>query len=303
MTVKADPSPPSRAGKGSGGFLSDLLVLAKVRITVMVMVSTAVGYVLAAGPLLDGWLLAGLLAATFLLGAGVNALNQYMERKLDGLMARTRNRPLPAGRMRPGTALLLGGLACAGGLVWLTVGVNLMAGGIGLVVLFTYLLCYTPLKRLSGLNTLVGAIPGALPPVLGWAAGAEELGREALALFLILFVWQLPHFLSIAHLYRDDYASAGMPMLTVVDPSGGLARRQLIVYTATMIPVSMYPSLIGLTAEIYFFGALAMSLVYFAAALRMALRTSQNSARALLRVSVIYLPALYALMIFDARVF
>jgi protoheme IX farnesyltransferase len=303
MAVKASTPRKSAEGGGVSAFFSDLLVLAKLRITFMVLVATAVGYLLGAGPFRDWGFLGIVILATFLLGAGVNALNQYMERNTDGLMRRTASRPLPTGRMRPKTALACGLGASALGVIMLWWVVNPLCGMIGGLVVVTYLLCYTPLKRLSGLNTLVGAVPGALPPVLGWAAGAEELGQGALALFLILFVWQPPHFLSIAHLYREDYATAGMPILTVVDPSGNAARRQLILYSATLIPVSMYPSMIGLTGEVYFFAALALSLGFLASAAALALRQTEERARLLLKVSVFYLPVLFAFMIYDARVF
>ncbi len=159
---------------------------------------------------------------------------------------------------------------------------------------------YTPLKRYSQLNTLVGAVPGALPAPLGWAAASGELGQEALALFLIMFVWQLPHFLPIAWLYREDFRRAGLKMITVDDPTGGATRRQLVLYTATLVLVSLYPTVIGMAGPIYFFGALVLGLLFMAAALAMSMRLTDGRARMVLKVSVTYLPLLLLLLLFDA---
>ena len=182
----------------------------------------------------------------------------------------------------------------------LALGCLVLAGVVGVLVVVTYLVCYTPLKRYSGLNTLVGAIPGALPPVLGWVAAQGRIGIEAAALFLILFIWQPPHFLAIAYLYRDEYAKAGLSMLPVIDPTGQATRRQLIVYSATLIPISMYPSMIGLTGSVYFYGVMVLSVAFFAAALAMALRMGEGTAKLLFRVSVAYLPLVFSLMIYDS---
>lgn len=278
----------------------DILVLSKPRITAMVLVMTLVGYMLAPTWQVEGWAFAVLLlAGTLLLGGGVSALNQYLERDVDRLMARTRDRPLPAGRLAP-RAVFWGGMAASlAGVAVLALGANLLAGGIALMVAVTYVLCYTPLKRHTGLNTLVGAVPGALPPVLGWVAARGRLELEALALFIILFVWQLPHFLAIAWLYREDYALARMPMLTVTDPDGGQVRRQVVLYSAVLVPVSLYPAMIGMAGPIYFYGALALSVWFLLGALAMAWRTNDGSARTLLRISVVYLPLLFGLMIYD----
>lgn len=275
-------------------------MLSKPRITGMVMLATAVGYILASRLSVDWLHLAGTLLGTLMVGAGGNSLNQYMERETDKLMARTRRRPLPAGRFHPWLVLVLGGLTSVGGALLLALWANLLAGLIGLGVILLYVFCYTPLKRISGLNTLVGAVPGALPPVLGWAAATGSIEPGAAAIFMIMFIWQPPHFLSIAYLYREDYRQAGMPMLTVIDAAGA-ARRQLILYTVILIPVGMYPSVIGMTGQIYFFGSLALGLLFLAAAAGMALQTSRFRARILLKISIIYLPMLFGLMIYDAR--
>ena len=270
MSIRTEKS----MGGGLGGRLAsaggDILILAKPRITAMVLVATFVGYFLAPAQGIVWGAAALLLAGTLLLGGGVNTLNQYMERDLDRLMVRTQARPLPSGRMAARKALYGGMAASVAGIVLLALGANPMSGLIAFTVLVTYLLCYTPLKTRTGLNTLVGAIPGALPPVLGWVAAGGAVGSEALAMFLILFVWQLAHFLSIAYLYREDYRVAGMPMISVFDVSGGAVRRQLVLYTATMIPVSMYPSIIGMAGSTYFYGATILGALFLAAALAMA---------------------------------
>ncbi len=280
---------------------SDIAMLAKPGITSMVLAATAIGYVVGRQGQADWVHLAGVLVATLLVGAGGNALNQYLERDTDILMRRTRNRPLPARRMQP-RAVLLGGAACSAlGVLALGLWANAAAAAVGVLVVITYLLCYTPLKRVSGLNTLVGAFPGALPPVLGWVAAGGPLGLQALALFLILFVWQPPHFLAIAWLYRHEYAAAGMPMLTVTDPGGASMRRQLIVYSGTLIPISLYPTVIGMTGSIYFYGAFALSAIFLAAAIAMVVRTSELTARLLFGVSITFLPLLFLLMLYDAQ--
>ena len=286
--------------RNRGGLLADVATLGKPRILVMVLVATAVGYLVAAAPWVDMIHLAGVLLGTALVGGGVNGLNQYLERRPDALMARTRNRPLPAGRLRPEPVLIGGAVASLAGVALLAWWANLLSGSIGALVIVTYLACYTPLKRVTGLNTLVGAVPGALPPVLGWVAARGSVGSEALAMFLILFVWQLAHFLSIAYLYREDYRVAGMPMISVTDASGGAVRRQLVLYTATLIPVSMYPSIIGMAGLTYFYGAALLGALFLAAALAMAWRPSELRAQICLKVSVAYLAALLPLLVYDS---
>ena len=278
----------------------DVLLLCKPRITGMVLVATAFGYAMAPGAGQSWPHLAGVLLATLLVGAGGNALNQVIERHSDRLMRRTEGRPLPSGRMSARRVLAGGVIAAAAGIALLFAAANALSAGIGVVVVITYVLFYTPLKAHSSLNTLVGAVPGALPPVLGWAAAAGSLAQGAWALFLIMFVWQLPHFLAIAWIYRDDYASAALPMLTVIDPDGSRTRRQLVLYGTLLIPVSLYPVMIGLSGHVYFLGAFLLSLAFLAATLMMVARTDQRSARLVLRASLIYLPALLFLMWADA---
>ncbi len=280
--------------------LADIVQLGKPRISTLVLISTALGFALGGNGPFPWGRFAALMAGTALVAWGINAINQYLERDIDGLMTRTRNRPLPAGRMRP-RPVLLGGIAgTLAGLAILGLLINLLSLAIGVTVAATYLGLYTPLKRISALNTLVGAVPGALPAPLGWAAASGSLGLEALSLFLIMFVWQLPHFLPIAWLYRNDYRNAKLAMITVDDPSGASTRRQQILYTATLVLISLNPTVIGMAGMTYFVGALVLGLLFFAAAVRMTLHLTDERARTVLRVSVLYLPLLLGLLVYDA---
>lgn len=279
--------------------LADYAELTKPRITLMVVVTTAAGYYLGARGAID---LVGLLHA--LLGTGViaaaaSALNQVLERDTDARMLRTRDRPLPAGRLELPAAAAFGMSLAVLGAAYLGLAVNLLTGAIGVVTLLLYVLVYTPLKRRSSLCTIVGAVPGALPPVMGWTAATGALSAEAWVLFTILFFWQLPHFLAIAWNYREDYARGGQPMLSVEDPEGTSTGRQIVLYCMALLPVSLAPSIVHLSGALYFWGALALGLLYLAAGLHAARDRSHRAALLLLRVSVIYLPALLGLMTFD----
>ena len=280
--------------------LADVVQLGKPRITTLVLISTALGFALGGNGPFPWSRFAALMAGTALVAWGINAINQYLERDIDGLMTRTRNRPLPAGRLRP-RPVLLGGIAgTLAGLAILGLLINALSLAIGVTVVGSYLGLYTPLKRVSSLNTLVGAVPGALPAPLGWAAASGSLGLEALSLFLIMFVWQLPHFLPIAWLYRNDYRNARLAMITVDDPSGASTRRQQLLYTATLVLISLHPTAIGMAGVTYFVGALVLGLLFFAAALRMTIHLDDERARTVLRVSVLYLPLLLGLLVYDA---
>jgi heme o synthase len=282
------------------GRLADVIQLGKPRIATLVLITTALGFLLGGyGPFPWGRF-AALMAGTALVAWGINALNQYLERDTDALMPRTANRPLPAGRFAPRPVLLAGCAGTAAGLALLALGVNTVAFWIGLTVAVTYVAIYTPLKRVTALNTLVGAVPGALPAPLGWAAAQGRLGQEAVALFLIMFVWQLPHFLPIAWLYRHDFRKARLAMITVNDPTGGSTRRQQLLYTATLVLISLYPVEIGMAGTTYFTGALILGALFFAAAVHMALRVTDERARLVLKVSVLYLPLLLGLLVYDA---
>jgi heme o synthase len=282
------------------GPVADALTLAKPGITSMVLLTTAFGYVVGRHSEANWGHLALVLLGTLMVGAGGNMLNQYLERDVDALMNRTRNRPLPAGRVEPVTALAAGVALGLSGIAELGIVANLTSAALGLLVLVSYVLFYTPLKRITGLNTLVGAIPGAVPPVLGWAAAGQGLGRSALALYLIMYVWQLPHFLAIAWLYRRDYASAGMPMLPVTDHTGRRTRAMIVLYSLVLIPVSLYPTIVGLAGAIYFYGAMLASAAFLVAAVAMGIRPSDRFARILFRASLLYLPLVFVLMLIDA---
>ncbi|MGH9363600.1 MAG: heme o synthase, partial [Thermoanaerobaculia bacterium] len=280
--------------------LADLVELTKPGITLMVVLTAGLGFLLARGDARLSWLLlVHTLVGTGLVSAGASALNHLLEREVDARMRRTAERPLPAGRLDPDLALLFGvGLAVAG-LLELALAVNLLTALLGALALAGYLFAYTPLKRVSPLNTVVGAVPGAIPPLMGWAAVRDGLDPAAWALFGILFLWQMPHFLAIAWLCREDYARAGFPMLTVHDPEGTRTARQVILYGAALVPISLLPAVQGLLGVPYFLGALLLGLAYLAFGLDFARRRSTPAARRLMLASILYLPALLAAMLLD----
>lgn len=279
--------------------LTDLIVLTKPRVVLMVLVTTLVGYYVAlAGPA-DWARLVHLVVGTLLAAGGTLALNQYRERDIDGLMERTRLRPLPDGRLMPLEALLFGSASTVIGLVYLAVAVNALSALVTATVVALYLFVYTPLKLVTPLATLIGAIPGALPPVTGWVAARDGVGVGAAVLFGILFLWQLPHTLAIARLYRDDYARAGVRVLPVVDEHGGSTERQMMTGVLSLLVVSLLPTLIGLAGPIYFAGAFLLGVVFVALGVRQALRPSLVAARRVLFASLLYLPLLLVLLAFD----
>ncbi|CAN5803030.1 heme o synthase [soil metagenome] len=279
--------------------LYDYLILTKVRITALVLVTTAAGFLLASGQRLDLALLGWTLLGTGLAASWAAALNQVLERDADAKMRRTAARPIPSGRMSAAHGLWVGvGLALAGAGL-LAALVNGLTALLALTTVILYVGVYTPLKRMTPLNTIVGAIPGAIPPVMGWTAVTGELGLPAWVLFAILFLWQLPHFLAIAWIFRDDYRRGGFPMLPVVDPDGRATGRQVALYCAALIPVSLIPTFLGLTGPIYFFGALVLGLGFLAFGLMMAVRRRGKEARRVLLASVTYLPLLLALLVVD----
>lgn len=236
------------------------------------------------------------LFGTWLVASGSAALNELLERRTDAMMPRTRNRPLPAGRLSPDAALLIGFALIVGGLTCLYVFVNLLAAALAGLTMATYLFAYTPLKRRTTLNTLVGAIPGALPPMIGWAAARGTVDSGAWALFAILFCWQMPHFLAIAWLYREDYARAGFVMLPNLDETGEITGRQAANYSFALLLVSLLPGVLGMAGRGYFLGAflLGAGMIFFA--LRMQLAPGRRYARQLFFASIIYLPVLLALL-------
>lgn len=276
---------------------SDFLALAKPRLNMLVIATTCVGFYLGAAGQFDVVTLVGVLVGTALVAAGSAALNQLHERDIDALMIRTRTRPLPEGRLQPFEAGWFGSTAAIGGLLVLTVTANALAALVAAVTLVTYLAVYTPLKRRTPMSTLVGAVPGALPPVIGWAAARGELGADAWALFAIVFVWQIPHFFAIAWLYREDYARAALPLLTVLEVDGLKTGVIAAVSAGVLLPVSWLPSLVGLTESWYVVGATVVGLPFVALAVRFALRRTDLNARRLFFGSLIYLPVLWSLII------
>jgi heme o synthase len=277
----------------------DYIELTKPRITFMVTLICLVGFVMASPDGLHLPTLAATLVGTALVSAGSAAFNMLLERRTDGLMQRTRGRPLPAGRLRPIEALVFGALLTVAGLAVLSFGANALAAAVAFITWFSYLLLYTPLKTRTSLATLVGAVPGALPPVIGWAAARGALEPGAFILFAILFLWQIPHFLAIAWIFRDDYARGGLPMLPVVDPAGRMTGRQALANALALLLVSLAPTAAGMTGWAYAVGAALLGAAYALAAARAAATRSTLAARRLFLVSILYLPGLSALMILD----
>jgi protoheme IX farnesyltransferase len=279
--------------------VADLVALTKPRVVLMVLVTAAVGYYVALSGPPDWVRLVNLLIGMALAAGGTLALNQYMERDIDALMERTRLRPLPDGRLAPLEALLFASTIVVGGVLYLAAFVTLVAAAVTAVTALLYLFAYTPLKVRTSLCMIVGAIPGALPPVSGWAAARDDVGLGAWVLFGILFLWQLPHTLAIARLYREDYARGGIRVLPVVDPDGGSTERHMLNGSLSLLAVSLLPTLIGLSGPLYFGGALACGLGVVFLGLRYARTPSAPAARRVLLASLLYLPVILALLAFD----
>ena len=279
--------------------LADLVALAKPRVVVMVLVTTAVGYYAGLTGAPEWSRLAHLVLGTLLAAGGTLALNQYWEREVDARMERTRTRPLPDGRLMPLEALLFGAGLTLTGLLYLVAGVNALAAGVTAAIVVLYLFAYTPLKLRTPLCTLVGAVPGALPPVTGWVAARDDFGAGAWVLFGILFLWQLPHTLAIARLYQTDYARAGVRLLPVIDADGHSTERQIVTGCLALLVVSLLPTLVGLAGTMYFAGALVLGLAFAALGTWQAWAPSVAGARRVLFASLLYLPALLALLAWD----
>ena len=279
--------------------VADLIALTKPRVVLMILVTTVVGYYVGLSGAPDYAKLVHLLVGTLLAAGGTLALNQYWERDVDARMERTRVRPLPEGRLAPLEALLFGTAVTVAGLGYLGAFVSPMVLLMTAVTTAVYLFAYTPLKLRTPLCTIVGAVPGALPPVTGWVASREAFGIGAWVLFGILFLWQLPHTLAIARLYRDDYARAGVRLLPVVDAEGTSTERQIVTGCLALLAVSLLPTLIGLAGPIYFVGAFLLGTAFVVLGTRQALTPSASSARRVLFASLLYLPVLLALLAFD----
>ena len=281
------------------GRAADFLALTKPRVVLMVLVTTLVGFYLGSpgGPDYGGLL--ATLVGTALAAGGTIALNQFLEREVDARMERTRLRPLPDGRLQPLEALAFGAAITSAGLLLLTFAVNALSGLVAAGIVSSYLFLYTPLKRRTSLCSVVGAVPGALPPVIGWAAARGELGLGAWVLFAILFLWQIPHSLAIARLYREDYARAGLRLLPVLEPDGRSTGRQVVSHCLALLAVSLLPTLTGVAGSVYFIAALAFGAAFLGCGIGLAVSRSAAAARRLLCASLVYLPALLVVMAFD----
>jgi protoheme IX farnesyltransferase len=278
--------------------VADFVELTKPRITSLVLLTAAVGYAVGQVGPFSAFRFLLFMAGTALLCAGASALNQYSERDADARMARTSRRPLPSGRLRPEEALVFGLALSGAGLALLTF-VNPLTLLLGAASLWSYVLVYTPLKRVTSLCTVVGAVPGALPPLMGWAASRGSLGGAGWGLFAILFLWQLPHFLAIGWLYRDDYARGGFPMLAVTDRDGTSTGRQAVLYATALLPVTLAAGLLASAGKGYLWGALLLGAAFLGCALLFAWDRTTGAARRLFFASVLYLPLLLGLMVFD----
>jgi protoheme IX farnesyltransferase len=288
--------------------MRDYVELTKPRITWLILMSTGIGYFFGLRGASNWWEflrsvhfwpLLHTLVGTGLLASGTAALNQWYERDADRLMRRTAQRPLPTGRVSANGALVFGILLSVAGFLELWLGVNLLAGSIGVFTLASYLFFYTPLKKRTWWSTTIGAIPGAMPPIIGYAAAAGAVTREAWVLGAILFLWQFPHFYSIAWMYKEDYARAGIRMLPVVEPDCRSTARQIVLFGLMLIPVSLIPGMLGMSGRIYSIGALLLGMWFLYSGVRVALERTPVRARGVLLTSVLYLPLIYCLMLLD----
>jgi protoheme IX farnesyltransferase len=282
-----------------GQFVNDYIALTKPRITWLILMSTGVGYFFGAR---NGWhwlTLLHTIVGTGLIASGTAALNQWYEREADAKMKRTQARPLPSGRLTANRALVFAIVISLAGFAELFFRVNALTGWLGLFTLLSYLFVYTPLKQRSPHSTTIGAIPGAMPPLIGFAAASGTLTWDAWILFAILFIWQFPHFYAIAWMYREDYERAGIRMLPVVEPDGESTARRILLYSLILIPISLVPKFLSMTGNLYLAGAIALGLLFLYAGVRVSFDRTRQQARRVLLASVVYLPVLYGLMLFD----
>ena len=278
---------------------ADYIELIKPRLVVMILITTAAGFYLGAQQTVDWLLCLHTLIGSGLTAAGVLGLNQYLERDVDAQMKRTQERPLPNGRMKPLEALIVGAALTGGGMLYLTFIVNMLSGFIISLIVVSYLFLYTPLKRKTSLCTLIGAFPGALPPVVGWVAARGTLTGEAWVLFAILFLWQLPHSLAIAYIYREDYANAGFRLLPVIHPDGASTCRQIVINCVALLGIGLLPALYNIAGSIYFFTALLSGGAFLAFGIYLQRTRSIKAARYLLYASLLYLPVVFLTMALD----
>ena len=288
-----------RADAPLGRIVSDYVALTKPRLNALVIASSAAGYYLGLQAPADLSVMAHAVIGTTLVAGGAAALNQVAERDTDARMRRTRLRPLPDGRLTPAEARLFGIVLSVAGLGILAGRANVLSALLALATLVVYLAIYTPMKRRSPAATLLGAVPGALPPLIGWAASHGSVDAGGASLFAIVFLWQIPHFMAIAWLYRDDYGAAGFPMLPVIDPGGARAARQALVYAGLLLPASLVPALVGVAGWAYVGAAVGLGAVMLWLAMRFSAERSDATARALFFGSITYLPLLWIVMVLD----
>jgi protoheme IX farnesyltransferase len=289
----------SEPGLSIAGKLAAYSELTKPRITFLVSLTAVAGFCMGSAEGIDYLRLLNMSIGIALLSSGLSTLNQYIERDLDGLMRRTKGRPLPTGKLSPVEAAMFGISLSIIATAYLAIFINPLSALLGLATLVGYLFVYTPLKTKTTLSTAFGAFPGAMPPLIGWVAARGQIGVEAWILFAILFLWQFPHFLAIAWMYRDDYARAGIKMLPVVEPEGRVTGQQIITYTLLLIPVSLLPVAVGIAGPVYLVGAAVLGLGFLFFSAKAALVRTTLQARKLLLASVLYLPALFALMVLN----
>ncbi len=279
--------------------MKDYIELTKPRITWLIVMSAAVGYYFGHSGTWAVWTIIHTLFGTALIASGTAALNQWYERNADRHMRRTQMRPLPSGRLQPNQALWFGLALAVAGTLELGLGANWLTAALGLVTMLSYLGIYTPLKQKTWWSTTIGAFPGAMPPLIGFAGAADKLTAEAWILGAILFLWQFPHFYAIAWMYREDYSRAGIQMLPVVEPDGESTARQILLYSILLIPVSLLPKWAGMAGNLYLIGAAALGVWFLYSGIQISLDRTKLRARKVLLTSVAYLPLLYALMVLD----
>jgi protoheme IX farnesyltransferase len=279
--------------------INSYLELTKPRIAFMLVLTSAAGFYLGSAGGFNIGLFVNSMVGITLLAFGVATLNQYIERDIDTLMERTAKRPLPAGKLTPMEALIFGAVLCALAEIYLLFLVNALTAVLGLTVIVGYVLLYTPLKTRTSASTAIGAIPGAMPPLMGWTAAANHIDLSAWALFVLLFLWQFPHFFAIAWMYKEQYAKAGVVMLPVVEKDGRITARQIVLFTVMLLPVSVAPFFLGMAGFIYLGGACLLGIWFMWASISAARAKSVEKSRRLLLVSVLYLPAIFALMVLD----
>jgi len=297
--MKATAQPISAVVPEEKSWAAIFADLFKARLTFLVLITTMVGFYMGSTGSINGLLLLHTMLGTALLAAGGAALNQLMEREYDAKMRRTSDRPLPSGRLQPGTVLAVGWATAVAGMVYLGVAANMVTLLVGAVTFFTYVFVYTPLKRITWLNTLVGAIPGAIPPLMGSTAASGHFTSEGLALFAIQALWQIPHFMAISWIYRDEYAKAGFKMLAVLDPGGVRTSRQALIYTIALIALSLCPFLLHFSGPLYLASALTLGGAFLWFAVLFARELTISRARQLFYVSILYLPMLLGMMVLD----